>query len=158
MRNFVKLLISLVIAQLAGLIGSVFTAPAIGSWYATLNKPSFNPPPWLFAPVWIILYLLMGIAFYLIWKNSDPASVKLKRRASGLFFVQLILNAWWSVIFFGLRRPDWALLEIVVLWLMIVWTMIAFQKISRPAAYLLWPYLLWVSFAAYLNYSLWLIN
>jgi len=156
LNNFLKLVIAIVVSQLAGLIGSVFTVSSIPTWYATLQKPSFNPPNWIFGPVWTTLYFLIGIAAFLVWKKGlERKDVKI---AIGVFGVQLFLNAIWSIIFFGLHSPGWALVNIVLLWLAIVWTIIVFYKISKPAAYLLLPYILWVSFAAYLNYTIWVLN
>jgi translocator protein len=154
--NFSKLIITIGVSQFAGVIGSVFTVLAIPNWYSTLVKPALNPPSWVFGPVWTTLYALMGIAAWLVWKSGwERKEVKI---ALGLFSTQLFLNAIWSIIFFGLHGPGWALVDIAMLWLAIVWTMIVFYKISKPAAYLLVPYLLWVSFASYLNYSIWVLN
>jgi tryptophan-rich sensory protein len=156
LNNFLKLVIAIVVSELAGIVGSVFTVSSIPTWYATLQKPSFSPPNWIFGPVWTTLYFLMGIAVFLVWKKGlERKDVKI---ALGVFGGQLVLNALWSIIFFGLHNPFWAFVEIIVLWLAILWTMFAFYKISRPAAYLLLSYILWVSFAAYLNYSIWIIN
>ncbi len=150
------MVIAIVVSELAGVIGSFFTISAIPNWYAGLVKPVLNPPAWVFGPAWTTLYALMGIAAFLIWKNGwDRKDVK---AALGIFGLQLVLNAIWSIIFFGLHSPGWALVDIVLLWLAIVWTMVVFYKISRPAVYLLVPYLLWVSFASYLNYSIWMLN
>lgn len=156
MNNKIKLIIAIAISQLAGIIGSVFTAPSITSWYSELTKPALNPPSWVFGPVWTTLFTLMGIAAFLIWKQG------LKRKdvkiALGIFLGQLVLNTLWSILFFGLRNPGAALIEIAFLWLAILTTIIAFAKISKPAAWLLLPYILWVSFATYLNYALWSLN
>ena len=161
-NNTFKLIIAIVVSELAGIIGSIFTTPSIVSWYAGLVKPALNPPAWVFGPVWTTLYALMGIAAFLIWSSYAKASEGQAKRqikiALGVFGIQLFLNAIWSIIFFGLHSPGWALVDIVFLWLAIVWTMVVFYKISRPAAYLLVPYLLWVSFASYLNYSIWMLN
>jgi len=154
--KYVNLIIFILISQLAGVIGSIFTASAIPTWYAVLNKPSFNPPGWIFGPVWIILYTLMGIASYLIWKKR--AKGKLPQMALILFFVHLAFNALWSIIFFGLHNLMWAFFEIIILWLMIVVLNVLFYKIDKRATYLLIPYLLWVSFAAFLNFSIWMLN
>ncbi|MBU2109958.1 tryptophan-rich sensory protein [Patescibacteria group bacterium] len=155
-NNIFKLIIAIVVSELAGVVGSVFTVSAIPTWYAGLVKPTLNPPSWLFGPVWITLYFLMGIAAFLVWrKGFERRDVKM---ALGIFGVQLFLNAIWSIIFFGLHNPFWAFIEIIVLWLAIVWTIVVFYRISKPAAYLLLPYILWVSFAGYLNYSIWMIN
>ena len=154
--NFPKLIIAIVVSELAGIIGSFFTAWAIPSWYSDLIKPVVNPPGWIFGPVWTALYLLMGVAAYLIWmKGWENKEVK---AALGVFGIQLMLNAAWSVIFFGLQSPGAALIEIVSLWFAVIATIIAFSKISRQAVWLLAPYIIWVTFAAYLNYSIWLLN
>lgn len=156
LNNFLKLLTAIGISELAGIVGLVFTVSAIPNWYAGLVKPSLNPPAWIFGPVWTVLYALMGIAAYLVWKNGWQR--KDVRTALGVFGAQLLLNAIWSIIFFGFKGPGWALVDIVLLWLAIIWTISIFYKISRPAAYLLLPYLFWVSFASYLNYAIWVLN
>ncbi len=163
LNNFFKLIITIVVSQLAGVIGSVFTTSAIPTWYAGLVKPALNPPAWVFGPAWTTLYALMGIALFLVWRQhsnilENVRMLRIWRVSIAAFFVQLFLNAIWSIIFFGLQNPGWALIDIVVLWLAIVWTMFIFYKISKPAAYLLVPYILWVSFASYLNYSIWMLN
>lgn len=156
MNNLLKLVISVIISQFAGLVGSIFTTPAIPSWYAGLNKPSFSPPNWLFAPVWLSLYTLMGISFFLVWREGwEKKSVK---RAMILFLVHLVLNSLWSILFFGLQNPLLAFLEIIVLWITIVLLIVLFWKINKTAAKLLIPYLFWVSFAAILNYSIFNLN
>lgn len=125
-------------------------------WYATLAKPALNPPSWVFGPVWTTLFALMGIAAFLVWrKGTHRRNIKI---ALGIFGVQLALNTLWSILFFGMQNPGVALVEITLLWLAIVATIIAFARISRPAAWLLAPYILWVSFAAYLNYAIWAVN
>lgn len=155
-NNFFKLVIAIIVSELAGIIGSVFTTPSIAGWYASLVKPALNPPAWVFGPVWTTLFALMGIAAFLVWrKGLDRKDVKI---ALVLFVGQLVLNALWSIIFFGLRGPGGALIEIVFLWLAILAMIIAFAKISKTAAWLLMPYILWVSFAGYLNYSIWMLN
>lgn len=155
-HNTLKLIIAIVLSELAGIIGSFFTAPSIPTWYAGIIKPDINPPAWVFAPVWTTLFAMMGIAAFLVWqKGLDRKDVKI---ALGIFIVQLILNTLWSIIFFGLRNPGGALIEIVFLWFAIFATIAAFAKISKPAAWLLVPYILWVSFAGFLNYSLWRLN
>jgi len=151
--KILKLIISILICQGAGAIGSLFTSPAISTWYATIQKPSFNPPNWIFAPVWTLLFLLMGISLYLIWsKGFKDKEIK---TAIFIFFAQLILNIFWSILFFGLQSPLYAFIEIIILWVAILFTIISFYKISKTAAFLLLPYILWVSFAGYLNYSIW---
>lgn len=144
------------ISEFAGIIGSVFTTPSIPGWYSGIIKPDFNPPEWVFGPVWTTLFALMGIAAFLVWKKGlDRRDVKI---ALGIFMGQLVLNTLWSIIFFGFKSPGVAFVEIIFLWLAILATIIAFAKISKPAAWLLVPYILWVSFAAYLNYSIYALN
>jgi len=155
-NNSFKFIFAIAISQAAGIIGSIFTVSAIQTWYTDLIKPVFNPPNWLFAPVWTILYFLMGIAAYLIWKEG--LNKKEVRLALGLFLIQLMLNALWSMIFFGLQNPSWAFAEIIILWLAILATLMSFIRISKTAAWLLSPYFLWVNFAAYLNCAIWLLN
>ena len=153
-NNTFKLIIAIVVSELAGVIGAIFTTPAVQSmWYATLAKPALNPPAWVFGPVWTTLYALMGVAVWLVWKDEKVAPRR-RRGATGIFVIQLMLNTLWSIIFFGLHSPGGALVEIVFLWLAILATIIAFAKISKPAAWLLVPYILWVSFAMYLNYAI----
>lgn len=150
--KYLKLLISISIPLLAGFIGSLFTNPSLQSgWYGNLNKPDLVPPSWVFPVVWTTLFVLMGLALFLIWQKSKHPQ---KRLAYLLFSTQLILNVWWSNLFFYLERPSWALVEIVLLWLSILWTLLVFKKIDRRAGWLLLPYLLWVTFAIYLNYSI----
>lgn len=155
--DILKFIASIALPLLAGLVGSFFTASAIQSgWYAELAKPALNPPSWIFAPVWTALYVLMGIALFLVWrKELERREVKV---AIGIFFAQLVLNALWSIIFFGLRSPGLALVEIVILWIAIIATIIPFTKISKIAGWLLVPYIIWVSFALYLNYAIWILN
>lgn len=155
-KHFLKLVVAIGASLSAGIIGSVFTAPAIPGWYAGLVRPALNPPSWVFGPVWTTLYVLMGIAAFLVWRNGWER--KEVRAALGVFGLQLLLNASWSVVFFGLQSSGWALANIIALWFAIVWTMVLFYTISRPATYLLVPYILWVSFATYLNYALWILN
>ena len=155
-KDILKLIVSLIACQCAGLIGSIFTAPAIPTWYAALEKPPFNPPNWLFAPAWVTLYLLMGIAAFLIWrKGLGEAGVK---SALVIFLAQLVLNALWSVVFFGLKSPIAGAIVIVLLWVAILLTILRFFRLSIAAGSLLIPYILWVSFAAALNISIWILN
>jgi translocator protein len=152
--DILKLIISIVLCQFAGGIGAIFNIKAIPKWYTHLRKPSFNPPNWIFGPVWTILYLMMGISFYLIWVSGfSLASLPLIA-----FFVQLILNVLWSALFFGARKPFLAFVEIIFLFISIALVMILFYPNSHTAAYLLIPYLLWVSFASVLNFELWRLN
>ncbi|MDP3993571.1 MAG: TspO/MBR family protein [bacterium] len=160
-NNFFKFVIAIGVSLSAGAIGSVFTAPSIAGWYAGLVRPALNPPAWVFGPVWTTLFALMGVSAWLIWKRLDSrlrGNDKRIKIALGIFLGQLVLNTLWSIIFFGLNSPGGALIEIVFLWLAILATIVAFYKISKPAAWLLVPYILWVSFAMYLNYAIWTLN
>ncbi|MFA6304331.1 MAG: TspO/MBR family protein [Patescibacteria group bacterium] len=155
-NNYLKLVITVLVSLSAGYLGSFFTTPAIPTWYANLVKPALNPPSWVFAPVWTILFILMGIAAYLVWqKGFKRQEVKY---ALVIFAGQLILNIVWSGIFFGWQNPGVAFLELIVLWLAILSTIKVFAKVSKTAAWLLVPYILWVSFAGYLNFSIWQLN
>jgi len=156
MKNMLQLLIAIAICQAAGFIGSIFTVPAIPSWYSTLVKPELNPPSWVFGPVWTTLYALMGIAAFLVWKHG--VNDKPVRIALGAFALQLLLNTSWSIVFFGLQNPALAFVNILAMWLTIAWTMFLFYRVSKTALWLLVPYILWVSFAAYLNFSIWILN
>lgn len=153
-NNFLKLVISVLISEFAGVVGWAFTASAIPTWYATLAKPALNPPAWIFGPVWAILYFLMGISLWLVWKSGAVE----KKKAIRLFIIQLTLNAIWSPIFFGYHSIGNALAVIVLLWAAIVLTILLFKRVSKPAAWFLAPYILWVSFAAYLNFAIWILN
>jgi benzodiazapine receptor len=155
-KDLLKLIASIIICQLAGFIGSLFTTPAIPTWYATLRKPTFTPPSWVFFPVWTTLFLLMGISLFLVWqKTLKERKVKI---ALSLFAIQLVLNTLWSIFFFGLKSPLLAFIEIVILWFAILLTILKFFKVSKPAGILLLPYILWVSWAAVLNFFLWNLN
>ncbi len=155
-NNVLRLVTSVIICLFAGFIGSIFTSPSIPTWYAALTKPSFNTPDWIFAPVWTILFILMGISLYLVWnKGLQDKKVKI---SLFIFGVQLVLNVLWSFLFFGLHSPFYAFLEIIILWIAIVLTIVNFFKVSRTAGLLLLPYILWVSFAAILNFSIWRLN
>lgn len=154
--NTKRLVISLVLPQLAGLLGSFFTYPKTSTWYATLNKPFFNPPDFLFGPVWLLLYLMMGIAIYLIWQELKKN--KKAKCAMGLFWIHLAFNASWSIFFFGLENLLLALINIVLIWLFIILLFFKFWNIKKLASYLLIPYFLWVSFATVLNYYIWFLN
>lgn len=155
-KNILKLIVAVLIAELAGIIGSFFTTPSISSWYASLARPALNPPSWVFAPVWTTLFALMGIAAFLVWKKGfEQKGVKIALR---IFVYQLILNTSWSIIFFGEHKPGLAFLDLVLLWLAIIATIFYFSKVSKAAAWLLAPYILWVTFAGYLNFSIWQLN
>jgi tryptophan-rich sensory protein len=152
----IKFIICLAVTFTPAVIGSLFTRQAISDWYAYLNKPSFTPPDWLFGPVWTVLYLLMAVSAFLVWqKGLANPQVKI---ALALYLLQLILNGLWTPLFFGARLLLVAFCEIVVLWVAIVLTILAFARVSTPAAVLLLPYIGWTSFAAVLNFSIWLLN
>ena len=153
--NGIKLIISIVLCVSLGSVGGLVTVNEIPPWYATLNKPSFNPPNWLFGPVWTTLYVLMGISVYLIWKQ--PVSTE-RNKALQLFILQFILNFCWSFIFFGLHATGWALMEMIALWILILLSILHFAKHSKTAAWLLVPYIAWVSFALLLNAAIWRLN
>jgi translocator protein len=155
-RSFFRLLICIAGCELVGLLATPLTISAIPTWYATLNKPSFSPPNWVFGPAWTTLYFLMGVAIFIIWKKGFKN--KKAKTALSYFLVQLFFNFLWSVLFFGLRSPLLGLLDIIILLLMIVLTFNAFNKLSKAASYLLIPYLCWVSFATLLNLSVFLLN
>ncbi len=178
-NNPIKFIISVVVSELAGVVGAIFTTSSVTTWYATLNKPALNPPAWVFGPVWTTLYFLIGISLYLVWKRDwkivnhfwenrdkpwNPISKRLwqgdwqKANVIAIFLVQYILNILWSLVFFGLHQPAWAFFVIVALWVSIIYLIINFYRISKTAAWLLAPYFLWVSFAAYLNLAIWALN
>ncbi|MGI9470520.1 MAG: TspO/MBR family protein [Rubripirellula sp.] len=136
-------------------VGGLVTATGLESWYSELNKPSWNPPNWLFGPVWSLLYLMMAIAAWCVWRSSRWPE---HRMALTLFAVQLALNSLWSLLFFGMRQPGWAAMEIVLLWIAILATLLAFWKHSKVASGLLVPYLFWVTFATVLNVTIWRLN
>lgn len=151
-----KFIASMGVCIVAGFVGSLATRSSITTWYAGLTKPPFNPPNQIFAPVWTILYVLMGVSAFVVWrKGLRSKQVKI---ALGIFAGQLVLNVLWSVIFFGFRLPFPAFIEIIILWIAILFTILLFRKMSMIAALLLIPYILWVSFAAVLNFSLWRLN
>lgn len=155
MNKTAKLFISVLLPVLVGAVSGFFTATGVGSWYKTINKPSWNPPGWVFGPVWTTLYILMGIALFLVWRTAES---KTRNTAIALFGVQLTLNFFWSFIFFDQQQIGWALMEIGVLWLFILFTIFAFAKINKTAAWLLVPYISWVSFASILTYTIWRLN
>lgn len=150
-----RLVLSIIIPYIAGGIGSLATFDAIRTWYATLHKPFFNPPNFIFGPVWTLLYLLQGIALYLFWNSKGEGK---KARGFQLFGIQLVLNAFWSIIFFGLKMPIFAFGEVIVLWIFILLTLHEFKKFDKTAGYLLYPYLVWVGFAAILNLFIVILN
>jgi translocator protein len=152
---YMKLIASILFCQFAGIIGSIFTFPSITTWYQQLNKPFFNPPNWVFGPVWTLLYTLMGISLYYIYGKGIT---KKNKQTLIIFLVQLILNSFWSIAFFGLHSPLFGLFVILPMWFFILMTIIKSYPISKRASYLLIPYLCWVSFASLLNFAVYLLN
>jgi translocator protein len=154
--NIIRLFFSIALCQTAGVVGSFFTIPAIPTWYASLNKPTFSPPNWIFSPVWIILYTLMGISLFLVWsKKGKKIQV---RRGVIIFMIQLVLNALWSILFFGLQSPLAGMIDIILLWGAIGLNVYAFFRLTLWAGWLLIPYWAWVSFAVILNITLLTLN
>ena len=151
-RNILALVLWLALCFVPSLFG-IFFAP--GEWYAALRKPSWNPPGWIFGPVWSLLYATMGVAAWLVWKRGG---FRMQARPLGIFLVQLALNAAWSPLFFGLHMPGLAFAEILLLWAAILATIVALYRVSRPGALILLPYLAWVTFAAALNFTIWRLN
>jgi translocator protein len=151
-----KFFISLFIPLMVGYLGSIVTTSQISTWYASLSKPSWAPPNWLFGPIWTILFVLMGISLFLIWREGfNRRDV---RFALLIFGVQLVLNLLWSVVFFSFHSLFGSFILIMILWIAILANIIAFYVISKPAGLLLVPYIIWVSIASYLNYSIYLLN
>lgn len=157
MNKITRIVLLVIICLAIGYFSGTVTREAITDWYPTLIKPSFNPPNWIFAPVWTALYIMMGIAAGLVWNKIEVQKEAVKK-ALIFFAIQLALNALWSYLFFGLHNPMLAGLEIIVLWLMIYETYAQFSKINKIAGYLFLPYIAWVSFAAILNFSIWWLN
>lgn len=154
--NWFKFALAIIICQLAGVIGSIFTNQSVNTWYTTLQKPLLTPPGGIIGVVWVCLFVLMGISLYIVW-DKFPKNKKTKS-ALVIFGIQLALNILWSVFFFGMKSPFLALIDIALLWLLILATIFKFYRISKTSAYLLVPYILWVSFASYLNFSIWRLN
>lgn len=146
----VRLFVFILMCQGAGLVGSIFTFDSINTWYSTLQKPFFNPPNYIFGPVWTLLYTMMGISLFLVW-GKKKANLR-------WFWAQLALNTLWSIVFFGLKNPSAALVVVVFLWISIFKTIISFKKVNKNASYLLYPYLTWVTFASILNLAIMLLN
>ncbi|MFM2394238.1 MAG: hypothetical protein RLZZ546_2220 [Bacteroidota bacterium] len=155
MKKFLILFLSILMPLIVGGVSGYFTSSSIPTWYASLQKPSFNPPNFLFAPVWTTLYILMGIAVFMIWNQKTILS---KTKAYVLWGVQLFINFWWSIIFFYFESPKWALVEIIFMWFFILFTILEFRKINKISGLLLIPYLLWVSFATVLNAAIFVLN
>ena len=177
--NLLRLVVSIIICELAGVIGSFFTVSQISGWYGALNKPAFNPPAWIFAPVWTTIFILMGVSLYLVWtnkwlpvnkinlKNKKPWNKLSVKFLSGswkqlniilIFAIQLVLNILWSLIFFGAHSAGVAFFELIMLWFAIIFTIVNFYRVSKLAAWLMLPYILWVSFAGFLNFFIWVLN
>ena len=140
---------------MAGFLGSFFTRNSIDSWYKLINKPFFNPPNWIFSPVWTILFIMIGVSFYLVWEKDFG---KNKKQTLIVYGMQIGLNFLWSILFFGLRNPLLGLIEIIILWCTILFNILIFHKINKTAGYLLIPYILWVSFATILNLAIFILN
>lgn len=157
MNKIVKIIIALIVCLAVGYSASTVTRPSVETWYPTIVKPVFNPPNWIFMPVWTLLYILMAIAAGLVWDKIKEQTEEVKK-ALLFFIIQLTLNAIWSYLFFGLKNPLLALVEIALLWLMIYETYLKFVKINKIAGYLLIPYMAWVAFAGILNASIWWLN
>jgi tryptophan-rich sensory protein len=155
-QSYPKLAAAVLFCVIAGSLGSLVTVTGPGSWYAELEKPFFTPPGWVFAPVWITLFILMGIALYLVWESGTEH--REVRAALGIFGVQFALNVVWSFLFFGLRSPLLGLVDIIILWAMIVATIASFYRVRTTAAYLLIPYIAWVSLATVLNGAIYFMN
>lgn len=156
MKGLPKLITSIILCLVVGAAGSFFTISSIPTWYSHLNKPFFSPPNYLFGPVWTILYILMGISLYLIWEKG----FKKQKSKDALmnFSFQLFFNAIWTPIFFGAKSLGWSLAIIILMLYFIIQTIRSFEKVDKTAAYLLFPYFFWVSFATVLNFSVWLLN
>jgi tryptophan-rich sensory protein len=163
-RDGLRLAISIAIPLIAGAVGAFFTSESVATWFQTIEKPSFSPPNWLFGPVWTTLYVLMGISLFLVWRATSnatnfPENIRSKKILAFVAFgTQLILNVLWSFLFFGLRSPQLAFAEIIILWISIAATIVIFSKISKLSALLLLPYGAWVTFASFLNLQIWLLN
>jgi benzodiazapine receptor len=155
MKNSLKLLLCIIIPLGIGAVSGIGTASSIDAWYVNIEKPSFNPPNYLFGPVWTTLYILMGISFYMILQSEKN---ELRTKAIAIFCIQLFLNFWWSFIFFKFQLLGFAFIEIILIWLSIAAMIIVFFEINKTAALLQIPYLLWVSFASVLNGTIWLLN
>jgi translocator protein len=156
MTKRMKFIIAIALPIIAGAIGSIATSRNVGGWYNQLIKPSWAPPSWLFGPVWTFLYLLIGVAFYLFWTTKTETHWKVK--GISIFITQLVLNALWSFLFFEIKWMGVALVEIIILWIAIFLTILVFSRINKLSAWLMVPYIAWVSFASFLNYEYWYLN
>jgi tryptophan-rich sensory protein len=156
-RPLIALAVAVLTVEVVGASGAVFTAQGLSEWYGTLQRPALAPPNWVFGPVWTTLFALIGAAVWLVWRRADEAP-RAVRAGLAVFAVHFVANLTWSAVFFGLQEIEWGLAVIVLLWGLIVAMMWTFDRVDRRAALLLVPYLLWVSFAAYLNYRFWVLN
>jgi tryptophan-rich sensory protein len=156
-RPLLALALAILTVEIIGASGAIFTVQGLSEWYGTLQRPALAPPNWVFGPVWTFLFALIGVALWLVWRqaNSSPTAV---RFAFSVFALHFVFNLGWSAVFFGMQEIGLGLAVILVLWALIVATMLVFNRVDRRAALLLVPYLLWVSFAAYLNYQFWVLN
>ncbi|AKH98237.1 TspO/MBR family protein [Halanaeroarchaeum sulfurireducens] len=157
-RPWLSLLFAIIGTELVGASGSIFTSMGLSTWYPTLTRPAIAPPDWIFAPVWTVLFALMGVAVWLVWRKASGERAHAARLALALFAGHFVVNIAWSAVYFGLQSLRGGLVVIVVLWALIVATIGAFARVDRRAGLLLVPYLAWVSFAAYLNYAFWAVN
>ena len=156
MKTYIRIILCVIICLAVGYLSSIVTQSSIKTWYPTITKPSFNPPNWVFAPVWTTLFFLMAVALYIIWSGRNKK--KTRKKAVQLYFGQLAANVAWSGIFFGLHSIGLAFIEIIFLLILITYCLLAFSRINRAAGWLMFPYFLWVCFATVLNLSLWLVN
>lgn len=155
MNKYLKVIISILLPLIVWFLSSYFTINSIDSWYIALNKPTFNPPNWIFWPVWTTLYIMIWISFYFVWNKwfwKEPNKLKI------IYFLQLFFNFTWSISFFYLENPFFWLINIIILWFLIIYNIILFYKVDKKAWYLLIPYLLWVTFASFLNFSIYILN
>jgi len=158
-RPRLSLVLAILAVELVGASGAVFTAQGLASWYGTLQRPALAPPNWVFGPVWTTLFALIGVAVWLVWRRLDSPRMERRARAAlAVFVIHFVANLAWSAVFFGLQSVDFGLAVIIVLLSLILLTMLAFDRVDRRAALLLLPYLLWTTFAAYLNYRFWVLN
>jgi benzodiazapine receptor len=158
-KNIFKFVISIIVCESVGIIGSSFTFSSVTNWFPTLVKPWFSPPSWLFGPVWIIMYFLMGLSLYIIWNSkAELSKQKYRKQFFILFGIQLILNALWSFLFFGLKTPIYGLIDILFLDIVVAMTIIYAYRVSKYAVILLAPYMVWITFATLLNFEIVLLN
>lgn len=155
-KLFIRVFFAMLLCLLIGFMSSLATQTSVGDWYLHLEKPSYNPPNWIFGPVWTVLYILMGISAGIVW--SKGFYHKWVKTALYHFGFQLMLSAFWSILFFGMQKPFFALLDIIALFIVLLFTIKWFKVVNAKAAYLLYPYLIWVAFAALLNFEIWRLN